>query len=428
MFTPSLSDLIQLSEQRRLPFPKSIEAEFQEYYFENFLWINRIGLVLGLILWSIFGIIDLWAMPISYKQVWIIRFGMGAPVIVMIILASFSDAYRQIMRPLTVMVTLTAGLGIIAMVRLAQPGEVGYYYYIYGLTVILMFLYTVPGPQFANVFWVSLALLLLSPLAYAFRFDFFKTQTSIVVFVVQNSFLITLAIVGCIGNYFYELSIRRNFIQRLIIQKEEDRSSALLLNVLPAPIAERLKRGEDIADFYPSISVLFADIVDFTPLSTRLPPAEVVQLLNKVFSTFDELTEQRTLEKIKTVGDAYMVVSGLPIPRPDHAQALAELALDMQQAIAGLDSQIVFPIQVRIGLHSGPVVAGVIGWRKFAYDLWGDTVNTASRMESHGLPGRIQVCESLYELLRDHYIFEDRGVIEVKGKGKMHTYWLTGKI
>jgi class 3 adenylate cyclase len=173
---------------------------------------------------------------------------------------------------------------------------------------------------------------------------------------------------------------------------------------------------------------LFADIVDFTPLATRMAPVEVVQFLNQVFSTFDELTEARTLEKIKTVGDAYMVVSGLPIPRSDHAEVMAELALEMQAAIANMVLPNVSSLQVRIGIHTGPVIAGVIGWRKFAYDLWGDTVNTASRMETHGLPGKIQVSKAYYELLKGKYNFEERGEIDVKGKGKMRTFFLTGRL
>jgi len=428
MNLPELSDLLELAKQKRLRFNDALEETFQDYFFENFLWINRIGLLMGLILWCLFGLIDLVGAPLSYRQAWLIRYGMGAPVIILVILTTFRPIYRQMMRPLSALITLTAGLGVIAIVRLAQPTEPASLYYIFGLMVILVFLYTVPGTQFGLALVVTLLLLAIQPLAYLLRFDGSLSTNLGPRLIISNAFLVTLGIVGLIGLYFFELSIRRNFIQRLIIQKEEDRSNALLLNVLPAPAAERLKRGERIADYYPAISVLFADIVGFTPLSSHLSPDQVVNLLNTVFSSFDRLTEQSTLEKIKTIGDAYMVVSGLPVPRPDHAQILASLALEMQAEIGRLEIDGVRNLQVRIGLHSGPAVAGVIGWNKFAYDLWGDTVNTASRMESHGLPGRIQVSQATYELLKDQYQFEARGEIEVKGKGKMCAYWLVRKI
>jgi class 3 adenylate cyclase len=172
-----------------------------------------------------------------------------------------------------------------------------------------------------------------------------------------------------------------------LLLAEEERSERLLLNVLPAPIAERLKQGEGvIADAFPEVTVLFADLVDFTRRSQQVSPAQVVATLNELFSAFDRLAQRHGLEKIKTIGDAYMVAGGLPNPRPDHAQAVAEMALAMQEEVAGRADPSGQPLQVRIGIDTGPVEAGVIGTSKFSYDLWGDTVNTASRMESHGSP------------------------------------------
>jgi len=205
-------------------------------------------------------------------------------------------------------------------------------------------------------------------------------------------------------------------------------SESLLLNVLPRSIAERLKREPGvIAESHPAVTVLFADVVDFTPFAERTEPERVVGVLDEIFSAFDGLAERHGLEKIKTIGDAYMVASGLLEPRPDHAEAMAEMALDMQDSVAKLGGPLGVDLALRIGLHSGPVTAGVIGRHKFIYDLWGDTVNTASRMESHGLPGRIQVSEATYRILRDRYAFEERGEIEVKGKGPMAAYLLTGR-
>jgi class 3 adenylate cyclase len=213
-----------------------------------------------------------------------------------------------------------------------------------------------------------------------------------------------------------------------LLLAEEERSERLLLNVLPAPIAERLKQGEGvIADAFPEVTVLFADLVDFTRRSQQVSPAQVVATLNELFSAFDRLAQRHGLEKIKTIGDAYMVAGGLPNPRPDHAQAVAEMALAMQEEVAGRADPSGQPLQVRIGIDTGPVEAGVIGTSKFSYDLWGDTVNTASRMESHGVAGCIQVTARTYQRLRDRYRFQRRGPIPVRGMGEMVTWFLLGR-
>jgi class 3 adenylate cyclase len=209
---------------------------------------------------------------------------------------------------------------------------------------------------------------------------------------------------------------------------EQEKSERLLLNILPETIAQKLKNGHsNIADGFAEVTILFADIVGFTQLSAQISPTELLKLLNEIFTAFDRLTAKHDLEKIKTIGDAYMVVGGIPIPRSDHAQAIAEMALDMQQEVAKFNEKHQSELSIRIGINTGPVVAGVIGTKKFIYDLWGDAVNTASRMESHGVAGCIQVTESTYDSLQDKFIFEERGVIQVKGKGEMTTYFLTGR-
>jgi class 3 adenylate cyclase len=212
------------------------------------------------------------------------------------------------------------------------------------------------------------------------------------------------------------------------LQIEQEKSERLLKNILPESIAIQLKQQQrHIADGFGEVTILFADIVGFTQLSEKLPPEKLVKLLNELFSAFDWLCEQHNLEKIKTIGDAYMVASGLPETRNDHAEAIAEMALDIQQEIAKFNHKNNFTLNVRIGINTGPVVAGVIGTKKFIYDLWGDAVNTASRMESQGIPGCIQVTDSTYERLKDKYVLEKRGVIQVKGKGEMTTYLLQGR-
>lgn len=209
------------------------------------------------------------------------------------------------------------------------------------------------------------------------------------------------------------------------LRKEQQKSERLLLNILPEPIANQLKQNPGaIAEQFNEVTIMFADIVGFTPLSARLKPIELVNLLNQIFSTFDELAQQLGLEKIKTIGDAYMVAAGLPIPRRDHAEAIAQMALAMQAAVEQFRAEQKENLQIRIGINTGIVVAGVIGTRKFIYDLWGDAVNVASRMESSGQPGSIQVTTATYERLKDKYVFQKRGTINVKGKGEMETYWL----
>ena len=209
------------------------------------------------------------------------------------------------------------------------------------------------------------------------------------------------------------------------LEAERARSEKLLLNVLPAPIAKRLKGGEiTIADHFGGVSVLFADIVGFTPLSQRLSTTELVNLLNTVFSMFDRLAAENGLEKIKTIGDAYMVVSGVPEPRSDHAAVLGRMALAMRDALAALPEAQRGDLKIRIGLHSGPVVAGIIGEQKFAYDLWGDTVNTASRMESHGEPGKVHVSREFRAAAGEVFAYAERGPIVVKGKGEMCTFFV----
>jgi adenylate cyclase len=213
-----------------------------------------------------------------------------------------------------------------------------------------------------------------------------------------------------------------------LLLAEQERSEGLLLNVLPAPIADRLKQGEAvIADRFPEVTVLFADLVDFTASSDRSSPERVVRVLADLFTAFDRLAARHGLEKIKTVGDAYMVAGGLPVPRPDHAEAVAEMALAVREEAGRHRDPAGRPLQVRIGIDSGPVVAGVIGTAKFSYDLWGDTVNTASRMESRGVAGCIQVTDRAYRRLRDRYRFERRGPVQVKGKGELVTWFLVGR-
>jgi class 3 adenylate cyclase len=215
--------------------------------------------------------------------------------------------------------------------------------------------------------------------------------------------------------------------QQKTIERERDRADDLLYNVLPATIAERLKKDPArIAEHFNEVTVLFGDIAGFTPISAEMSPQDLVAALDEVFTVFDDIAQRYGLEKIKTIGDAYMAVGGVPTPREDHAQAVARMALEMRDVVAQRSFFGARQLRMRIGIHTGPAVAGVIGRKKFVYDLWGDTVNTASRMESHGAPGEILVTDATRAALGEGWVLEERAVSEIKGKGPMRTWWLKG--
>ena len=216
--------------------------------------------------------------------------------------------------------------------------------------------------------------------------------------------------------------------EKQLLEIEQMKTEKLMLNILPRPIAERLKRGEkNISGSYPDVTILFSDLVGFTKMSSKTTATELVKLLNDLFTRFDVRAEALGLEKIKTIGDAYMAVGGLPIPRPDHAVLCAEMSLGMFEDLKNFNQENNAELNMRVGMNSGPVVAGVIGFTKFSYDLWGNTVNTASRMESTSQHGRVQVSPSTYEALKDAYDFEDAGLMECKGLGEIRTHLLVGK-
>jgi len=268
-----------------------------------------------------------------------------------------------------------------------------------------------------TLFWIAgfVALLVLSAVVQPYLVPVNLPEAFITWFFVLN---IAMVISIAFGLLYYFVG-RQNFFQR--------RAEMLLLNILPKEISETLKAGQrTIADQYNAASILFADVVDFTPMAAKMTPLQLVELLNEVFQCFDNLVEKYDLEKIKTIGDCYMVASGVPRARPDHAAALIDLALDMQAAIAErlfCGRQLSF----RIGINSGPVVAGIIGRKKFIYDLWGEAVNLASRMESHGRSRSIQVTRNTYELIKDEFECETIGRVDVKGAGSMEVWHVTGR-
>jgi class 3 adenylate cyclase len=259
-------------------------------------------------------------------------------------------------------------------------------------------------------------------------FTIITYQPSKLFVIIAMTFLVAILPVVLIGSLYVESYARENFRALKLLAESMQKSETLLLNILPSAIAERLKHTPGtIADGFNDVSVLFADIVGFTRLSRRYSSEVVVQLLNEIFKKFDNISKKYGVEKIKTIGDAYMLAAGVPEAQTNHCAVVADCALDMITAVKNISDPSGNPIQIRVGIHTGPAIAGVIGMHKFSYDLWGDTVNIASRMESHGDTGRIQVSREIYETLKGTFIFEPRAEVEVKGKGKMQTWWLNGR-
>ena len=410
----------------KLRFPREIEKLFREEYHANTVSTTRLALVLGLVLYSLFGILDIYAVPISRNSVWFIRYVIVAPIIIFALIMTYTVTFQKYTQLLMCMVIAVSGLGIVTIIGITQDSEFASRFYFTGLILVSMWAYGLSRLRF----WYAVIANLLIMAGYEYVSiqvkQLLASETGIVIFTMHNFFFLGANIIGIFTSYNLERYTRRDFLQKHTIQAEREQSDKLLYNVLPERIAEKLKLSSDtIAEEFSSASVLFADIVNFTPISARFGPHEVVDMLNELFSHFDGLVDKYGAEKIQIAGDGYMVAAGVPVARKNHALVLAYLALDMleyvkmQEFLGGRHS-----IEIRIGLNSGPLIAGVIGRKKFVYALWGDMVNTASRMESHGASGKIQITRATYELVKDNFECEYIGEIAVKRKGKMEAWYL----
>lgn len=406
-----------------LRFSSPLELRFQRDYAQRSLGHVRATLITGILFYALFGILD--ELSVDEEAVkltlWWIRYGIICPILGAILMLTFTPRFLQWMQVLNGFAILIAGLGICALRGVPVPAD-RFDGAVIGLILVLIYAYTIARLRYLYAALISIVVsilyLLVSLLIRGIPLD---------VELESGFYLLFCNLIGIFASYSAEFVARKDFFQTRLLQLEQQRSERLLLNILPKPIAEQLKRKQGvIAEHFRDVTIVFADLVRFTELAAEIPPTELVGLLNLIFTAFDELVERYGLEKIKTIGDAYMAASGIPVPRPDHAEAAAELALAMQMAVQEFRLKDGRTLQLRIGLNSGPVVAGVIGTKKFIYDLWGDTVNLASRMESQGCCGEIQVSPSTYTHLQDRYWLEERGVIVVKGKGEMCTYWLKG--
>ncbi len=401
-------------------FPKHLEAAYQDEFFNTSLNTHRIAIWTGIIAYLIFEFLDLGMPAPILRGVTIIRFGFVIPILLWLFVFSYMPFYKPHYNWASSLGLTVTGVGVMAVQVVVDPP--GFSVFIVSLVIIIISAYTLARQRYQYAVitgWLLFAIFIVVALAIG--------GDNLLNMVMSSVFLAISNFIGMVSAYFSEQYMRRDFIQRQLLEQERQRSEELLLNILPTEVAQRLKQGDLIADSFEDASVLFADIVDFTLWSGKQAPEKVLSTLNVLFSRFDTLVDWYELEKIKTIGDAYMVVSGVPSPRADHLQQLASLALDMQKTMMNLPEIAAEGFQIRIGIQCGPVVAGVIGSKKFIYDLWGDTVNTASRLEAHGAPGRIQVSAEVYARLKDSFEFEARGAIKLKGKGDMQAYWLLKK-
>ena len=412
------------------------EREFILEFNDEALKSAKVGMLITLVVWAGFGLFDMQLESHARADALFFRYLVAAPLL----LVAAASLYSKYATPFYQIIAISC----LFIIESCVFHVVGFYDFksmshTMGLTFpmneadgksIFLFIW------FLIIFLSSVILRLdslhsvLNALIYIFYnlLTIYTYQPSKLFMIVAVPFLFAILPVVWLGSFHVQRYARENYRALKLLDESRQKSEELLLNILPAAIAERLKKSlGTIADGFNDVTVLFADIVDFTRLSGRYSSEIIVQLLNEIFKQFDTISKKYGVEKIKTIGDAYMLAAGVPEEQDNHCAVVAECALDMLAAVKKITAPNGNPIEIRIGIHTGPAIAGIIGTHKFSYDLWGDTVNTASRMESYGDAGRIHVSKDIYEKLKDKFIFEPREQIEIKGKGKMQTWWLIGR-
>jgi class 3 adenylate cyclase len=399
---------------------------FRDQNFQANLIHVRIAHVLGIVLWVVWGLLvrgDLGAdQAFDVKM----RYGVFIPLILVSLAFSFTNMYRRVWQPASAAIILATGFAWIIYVSAIDTMPIDYGYV--GVILIITFSYTLIRLRFVLAAAVS-AVLIVGYLAIGLGTNEVTGREV----KLSSFYLVSFWLLGMIATYVLERSTRLLFLRERQLDRERIRSESLLLNVLPKAIVERLKEREEeagatrIADRIDEATVVFVDAVGFTVEAERTSPDLLVGALDALFSRFDAISDEVGLEKIKTVGDAYIAVAGAPRPRPDHVAAAAEMAIAVQDAVREARWPSGNPVQVRVGIATGPVVAGVIGRRKFAYDLWGDTVNLASRLQLHGEPDHILVSEAVADRLADEFLFSPSRILELKGKGPTRVRCLLGR-
>ena len=416
MAKPNEAEFARSFGPGRLRFSPDLEAAFAEDHFARSLVFIRFAIVLAIVLYAAFGFLDLFIVPDQAGSIWIIRYAIVCPVALMVLGLTFTARFKNVAQPVLAGLAGLCGLGIVAMVAIADSSASALYYA--GLLLVIPWAYSVLRLRFGYATAAAAAVLI----AYEIVAIGVK-HTPADVLINNNFFFLSSVVIGMAAGYTIERGMRAEFVQRREIERERRRSDTLLANVLPRAIIEQMKARGDVggerhlAESFGDVTVLFADAAGFTEQTAKTPADAIVAALDNLFSRFDALADRYGLEKIKTIGDAYMAVAGAPEARTNHAEAAADMALAIMDEIDGARWPSGDPILVRIGIASGPVVAGVIGRRKFAYDLWGDTVNLASRLESHGEPGSILVSDRVVSALSSDYRFGPPLTPDLKGKG-----------
>jgi class 3 adenylate cyclase len=404
---------------------KAAEREFQDQYLRDNLPYIRGAHVVGIAAWAFFGLYR-GSGGISELHV-VLHFGVAIPIVAASLALTYARWYARVWQP-TIVALVVANSALVEMHRLAS-GQGTQWDDVASLMLVLALAYTLLRLQ--CMYATSAAALVIG--YYTATSVLFPHGPGIGV-VAADIYLVAFAVIGTAGAYALERFARLLFLRERQLDRERERGDRLLRNILPEVIIARLKTPDPhagtrhIAQCHPEATVLFADLAGFTEQAASTDPEDVVTALDEVFSRFDQLADRFGLEKIKTIGDAYMAAAGVPAPRPDHVAAAAAMALEGRECVSALRWPSGTPVGVRIGIACGPVMAGVIGRRKFAYDVWGDTVNTASRLESSAAPGSIQVSEAVYERLSADYLFSEPYVVQLKGKGPTKARTLTGRL
>ena len=394
-----------------------LEAEFQEEYRRGSRWQVRLAIVVAVVVYLAFAWLDVWMAPDLADVFLTIRI-LVAAVFGLALAATFAPLRLTGREVFVCLGILAAALGILRMMSLATAVVAVRYFA--GLLLVILAAHSMFRLRFQSATLVSLLVV-----AAWMVWSAMQGGTQWWEYLNSQFFLVAAVILGMFASYSIERVSRREWLAHREAEDERVRSERVLMNVLPEPIAERLKAEDGpIADAFAEATIMFVDLVDFTNLSSSLDPRRLVGLLNRLFTEFDRIAEEHGIEKIGTSGDSYMAVAGVPVPVENHAERIADAALAMRDRVATREGDI--DVEVRIGIATGPVVAGVIGEKKLYYDLWGMPVTIASRMQAHGLPGEIQVTRAVREALDGRYEFAERGTIDVKGVGEMQTWLLIG--
>ena len=395
---------------------RGVEHRFQEQYFRDNLPYIRAAHVVGILAWAFFGLYTDPGTDVGYGLQLLLHYGVGIPVIAASLALTYTRWYVRIWQP--AIVAMVVANSVVSQMHRILTGHSPQWGGVASLMMILVVTCVFLWLQY--MYAASAAALVIG--YYNLTMILFPGHGGVDL-VQADVYLVAFAVIGTGAAYALERFARLLFIRERELDRERERGDRLLRNVLPEAIIGRLKvrdpriDARHLAQGYADVTVLFADLVGFTEQASISSAAELVTALDDVFTRFDRLADRFGLEKIKTVGDAYMAAAGVPDPRPDHLEAAAEMALEVRECISGLRWPSRASIGVRIGVACGPVMAGVIGRRKFAYDIWGDTVNTASRLQTNAAPGTIQASETVYERLSDQYRFSEPYVVELKGKG-----------